>query len=175
MDTLTVRTGSGNVFALRLPAGEAGEKLSFILTEIFRRNDETFKSKVIESTKELFPLNWQQALEHISEADARKLGKALLMAANNEKCACESKEFAPDFAGEQSLLPFSAAVIQAAYCYKWTLEYAASLPCEVLHRCLEVAGLKQSVPASVITLSPEEIKKAAARGAAAIRKYKEQN
>ena len=206
MNFLAVKTGSGSFFDLRLPRGEAGKKLIFILQELFRKNDETFRRKVIESTRVLFPENWRRPLDYISEADARKLGEALLIAlreelprhtSREEECSCRreeekcfdtfkrevprhtSREDKPLNAEKQeACLNFSTEVIQAAYCYKWTLEYACALPRELLRRCLEVAAGKgrfaPSAPAAALHLSPGEIKKAAARGAAAIRKYQEQ-
>ena len=233
MNFLAVKTGSGSFFDLRLPRGEAGKKLIFILQELFRKNDETFRCKVIESTRVLFPENWRRPLDYISEADARKLGKALLIAlreelprhtfreeecscrreeekcfdtfkrevprhtSREEECSCrrEEEKCFDTFKREvplntvredkplnaekqEACLNFSTEVIQAAYCYKWTLEYACALPRELLQRCLEVAAGKgrfaPSAPAAALHLSPGEIKKAAARGAAAIRKYQEQ-
>ena len=231
MNFLAVKTGSGSFFDLRLPRGEAGKKLIFILQELFRKNDETFRRKVIESTRVLFPENWRRPLDYISEADARKLGEALLIAlreelprhtsreeecsprsgqacdtvrkevplnsSREEECSCrrEEEKCFDTFKKEvplntvredkplnaekqEACLNFSTEVIQAAYCYKWTLEYACALPRELLRRCLEVAAGKgrfaPSLPAAALHLSPGEIKKAAARGAAAIRKYQEQ-
>ena len=206
MNFLAVKTGSGSFFDLRLPRGEAGKKLIFILQELFRKNDETFRRKVIESTRVLFPENWRRPLDYISEADARKLGEALLIAlreelprhtSREEECSCRREEekcfdtfrkevplnsFREDkplnAEKQEACLNFSTEVIQAAYCYKWTLEYACALPRELLRRCLEVAADKgrfaPSAPAAALHLSPGEIKKAAARGAAAIRKYQEQ-
>ena len=54
-------------------------------------------------------------------------------------------------------------VIAAAYCYKWHLEYAASLPPELLERCLRIAGVRHRAPEPEVTFSAEEINDAIRR------------
>ncbi|MBE6384930.1 MAG: hypothetical protein E7048_04595 [Lentisphaerae bacterium] len=78
-------------------------------------------------------------------------------------------------AGSQTI---TGEVILAAYRFKWTLEYAASLPLELLRRCLEVAGEKRTFPAAAIPeelYSPEEIRRAAERAAEAVKHLKKES
>ena len=59
---------------------------------------------------------------------------------------------------------FSDEVIAAAYCYKWHLEYAASLPAELLERCLATAGVRlHSPPPPPVSFSAQEISDALRR------------
>ena len=69
---------------------------------------------------------------------------------------------------------FSDTVIAAAFHYKWSLEYAAALPEQLLKRCLHIAGAApgDQPPAQQfeLPLTPEEIARAAARSAEALKK-----
>ena len=74
---------------------------------------------------------------------------------------------------------FSQEVILAAYHFKWSLEYAASLPPELLLRCLETAlaaaGGGTYVPRSAPAApqwTDEEIRQAVRRGAEALERFK---
>ena len=58
---------------------------------------------------------------------------------------------------------YSDEVIAAAYCYKWHLEYAASLSAELLERCLQIAGVRRKAPEQEFSLSTEELNKALRR------------
>lgn len=58
---------------------------------------------------------------------------------------------------------YSDGVIAAAYCYKWHLEYAASLSAELLERCLQIAGVRRKAPEQEPPLSTEELNKALRR------------
>ena len=58
---------------------------------------------------------------------------------------------------------YSDGVIAAAYCYKWHLEYAASLSAELLERCLQIAGVRRKAPEQEFSLSTEELNKALRR------------
>lgn len=72
--------------------------------------------------------------------------------------------------------PYSDDVIKAAFLYKWSLEYAASLEQELLERCLRIGSGNMASPApspaaaAYFFPAPEEIAAAAARGAEARRK-----
>lgn len=69
----------------------------------------------------------------------------------------------------------SDEVILAAFRFKWSLEYAASLPEELLRRCLDVAGVRRSLATSEIPVdvyTPEAIRKAAERAAKAVENYR---
>ena len=155
MSSIYVKSGNGLVFELLLPRGEKLQELVRTLEEIFRGPEENVTRKIIDTTKELFPVICREALEKITDADARKLGESILAGLKEER-----------------MENFSGEIIQAAFYYKWTLEYAASLPFKVLLRCLEVAEGKNSVPAAV---PPEELRKAAARGMEAARKFLEKH
>lgn len=66
-------------------------------------------------------------------------------------------------------------VILAAFRFKWSLEYAASLPEELLRRCLEVAGERRpfalsEIPVDVYT--EEAVRRAAERAAKAVENYR---
>ena len=79
---------------------------------------------------------------------------------------------------ERESRTITGEVIWAAYCFKWTLEYAASLPLELLRRCLEVAGEKRTFPAAAIPeelYSPEEIRRAAERAAEAVKQLQKES
>ena len=86
--------------------------------------------------------------------------------------------FSPDCPAE-SAPTFSQEVILAAYHFKWSLEYAASLPPELLLRCLETAlaaangvtYFPRSVPAAP-QWTTEEIQQAVRRGAEALERFK---
>ena len=79
----------------------------------------------------------------------------------------------------ESAPSFSQEVILAAYHFKWSLEYAASLPPELLLRCLETAlaaangvtYFPRSVPAAP-QWTTEEIQQAVRRGAEALERFK---
>ena len=60
-------------------------------------------------------------------------------------------------------IAYSDEVIAAAYCYKWHLEYAASLSAELLERCLQIAGVRRKAPEQELPLSTEELNKALRR------------
>jgi hypothetical protein len=74
---------------------------------------------------------------------------------------------------------FSQEIILAAYHFKWSLEYAASLPPELLLRCLETAlaaagggtYFPRSAPAAP-QFTAEEIRQAVKRGAEALERFK---
>ena len=70
---------------------------------------------------------------------------------------------------------FSDRVIAAAYCYKWQLEYAASLEPELLERCLICAGAlpREKVRAEREEVSPtdEELENALRRNREVLRKF----
>lgn len=83
-----------------------------------------------------------------------------------------------DFSTDTENRMITGEVIWAAYCFKWTLEYAASLPLELLRRCLEVAGEKRTFPAAAIPeelYAPEEIRRAAERAAEAVKQLKKES
>ena len=73
---------------------------------------------------------------------------------------------------------FSQEVILAAFHFKWSLEYAASLPPELLLRCLETALAAANgvtFPRQISPMpewTPEEIRQAARRGAEALERFK---
>lgn len=154
MSEIYIKTGDGLIFELPLPRGEKRKALAGALEEIFRGPEETMPRRIIETIKELFPVICREPLERITDTDARKLGAGILSEAQKEP---------PE--------TFSDEIIQAALCYKWTLEYAASLPREVLLRCLEIAAGKRAVPPEAAS---EELRQAVARGAEAMRKFQEQ-
>lgn len=79
---------------------------------------------------------------------------------------------------ENDTASFSQEVILTAFHFKWSLEYAASLPPELLLRCLETAlaaangvTFTRQLP-SMPEWTPEEIRQAARRGAEALERFK---
>lgn len=71
---------------------------------------------------------------------------------------------------------FSDEVIAAAYCYKWHLEYAASLPAELLERCLATAGVRlHSPPPPPVSFSAQEISDALRRNKELRERLKKKN
>ena len=73
---------------------------------------------------------------------------------------------------------FSDEVIILCFCYKWTLEYGASLAPEVRKRCLEAAGIRRKEDdhhrTSSENLSADEILRAVRRGREALRRFREE-
>ncbi len=73
---------------------------------------------------------------------------------------------------------FSDEVIILCFCYKWTLEYGASLAPEVRKRCLEAAGIRRKEDdhhrTSAENLSADEILRAVRRGREALRRFREE-
>ena len=73
---------------------------------------------------------------------------------------------------------FSDEVIILCFCYKWTLEYGASLAPEIRKRCLEAAGIRRKEDdhhrTSAENLSADEILRAVRRGREALRRFREE-
>ncbi|MBR2373133.1 MAG: hypothetical protein IKA87_02770 [Lentisphaeria bacterium] len=79
---------------------------------------------------------------------------------------------------EKDMMQINDDIIAVALAFKWTLEYAASLPQELLHRCMKHAGLtviKSVRPMPVPDFSPEDIRGAAERGLKALENFQEHN
>lgn len=79
----------------------------------------------------------------------------------------------PSAAAEEEKIKknFSDEVIAAAFHYKWHLEYAASLPSDLLKRCLETAGTDfRGKELMTQSFSEEEIARAVRRGKEALSK-----
>ena len=90
------------------------------------------------------------------------------------KAECVFSEKQPS--EELRSMPITDDIILAAYSFKWSLEYAASLPPELLRRCLEIAGGgRKSVTLAEIPeamYSPEAVRRAAVRAAEAVANYR---
>ena len=157
-ETLTPESFGGKV-----PAGERSEE-SF---------PETYGKNAF-STPFSFQENFA-ADEKLPEGNSfsdRSPGQTFLRE-EEEKFSSAGEPFREFRSGTQER--FSDRVIAAAYCYKWQLEYAASLEPELLERCLICAGAlpREKVTAEREEVSPtdEELENALRRNREVLRKF----
>ena len=184
METLTVISGSGEMFELALHGKEEMDRLGKAMKELTGAVPEERRQKILGVAASFFPQQYRKSLQDLSRPDAAKLASALAECCRRaekngktEDLTDNSSEDPADtlweFSRENPVSSFSDRVIAAAFYYKWSLEYAAALPEELLERCLRFAGGDRRKPeqiSPVETLTPEEIAQAAVRGAAAVEK-----
>lgn len=187
MENLTVISGSGERIALLLPAPELlQQKVAALRNALEETELSSRPRRIAELLRSLFPARCGIFLEELSSEDTAKLTDALACISResgSEERICaaeipfeESRNGGPGPASAEST-QVSDEVIALCFCYKWTLEYAASLDVELQRRCLEIAGVRRkekNPPAEEMTaVSAAEIARAVQRGKDALRRFRE--
>ena len=159
-----IQCGSGQKFPLELPEMDELKKIVGELRKSFSISHEKGRKDAIPLLKPLFPVYAQKAFENISDEDLFKLFYTLsqLLCQEEKK---EKRKKVPDD-------DYARDVITAAFLYKWTLEYAAKLPPELLRHCIAQAAALSPLPKEE-SPAPDALASAIARNFAAIRKLKD--
>ena len=159
MPLLQILSGGGELFELPPPSPETVGNVAAALELMSAGEEENGRARIVAELMPLFPRRYRKPLLELSRADAFELGLALL------------NEYAPR--RPAGPLPEEDEVIAVAFGFKWSLEYAGALSPERRRKCLDfLSGSRRERDAGTATVSAEEVKKAAARGAAALERFR---
>ena len=200
MTSLRILSGGGELFDIPVPEGAARERVAAAVELLTAGSTGPGRERLAALLEPLFPRKYRRSLFNLSGEDALRLGRALLPSfpcpaparpdlsaggaapaartgtdgASREGEVPQRRALLPEFPPPAEEIPAEEAeTIALAFAFKWTLEYAASLPPRLRAGCLEYCRLRRerSAPAET-AFTPEELARAVARNAAALEKFR---
>lgn len=182
MENVTVTSGSGEKFTFPLPEEEELKNIARKINAAWKLPPRERLKNIAGLLKKFFPAHYRNALERITQHDLFKLVRIFQPGSCRKSREVPERElpFSDDaepfsFCSETQSAPsdYSNDVIRVSFCYKWSLEYAASLSPELLQRCLAIAGYRRKrYTGHGENISADELSEAVRRGREALRKLK---